>query len=439
MENNAVVNEVLKIGVQWEQLKRDYPTTKLFCWQGNRLQMQYVDVFVQYQMSDASIGNDVFLIFDHAFEDVFTHGTNIIQEYEKGIQLWHDGLTDEQKLRKEKWMLEGNPQTEQAVNYFVKNLNSLPDYYEFKTDENLVILLSPTRIYNIEYYTKWLVELIGQKLDSRIKFMIHDQEQFPQLNHVTKDLDVILITPNVNAMASLQQAHKETSKDKQDPNTLFQKHLLNATTFLGKNKTEKALTESQMCLNIAKRYELSDSLASTHMFRSTIYAQTDDETGVFREITSAVKCSEHNKRLLLQNKMMKGSYALRYREKMLAFESFEHTPELAQELEDDLLVIEANRLFGVAAEGIDKKAEAWNAYQRAFETFKSMDEKAAKASTFMLVANQMLPLSEEFGYGLNQFMRDTEERLGKRWWEQLKRPKKSSKVALTLTNTEHNG
>lgn len=436
MENNGVVREVLKIGNQWEQLKQDYPKTKLFCWKGSRLQLQFVDVFVQYQLSEASLGKDVFLIFDHPFEDVFKHGINIIEEFEKGIHIWYDGLTEDQKKQKEKWSTVSDSTSIKAVNYFGVNVNSLPDYYELNSNENVVILLSPTSIYNIDYYTKWLADLIDQDFDSRVKFMMHDQAQFPHLKRVTKDLSVVSIKPNVNAMAAMQDAHEETSSDMDDPNTLFQKHLLLSGKLLGKNKTDEALNESQKCVNIAQKHDLLDSLSSAYVFRSTIYAQLDDKTGVFREIASATKSSEHNTRLFLQNMLMQGSYALRYRDKELAYTSFQETPQLAEELEDDFLVIETNRLFGIAAESIGKDKEAWDAYQVAYDVFKKMEPAPAKASTFTLVAKQMVELSEQHGNGRKEFLQETEELLGKQWWQKLKIPKRNIEESILATNTK---
>lgn len=439
MESNAVVREILKIGTQWERLKKEHPSAKLFCWKGSRLELEFVNAYVQYQLSDQSMGKDTFLIFDHEFEDVFTHGITTLKEFEKGIQAWHDALTDEQKLLKEKWYLKGDPNDSIIATYFVKNLNSLPDYYEFKANETLVIVLSPKSISNIDSYVKWLVDVIDQNIDERIKLMIHDQGEYPFLKDVTKSREVVEVIPSIDAFGAMEAAQKETAGSPDDPQVMFQTHLLNASRYFGKQKNEKALKETQHCINIGKRHELYDLLASVYIFRAGIFTSTKENNKVFKEMDSAIEAAERNPQLLIHAKLIKGSYALRFNDKQLAYECFVDLPEMAEEFGDDHLIIETIRLKGISAEAVGRTQEAWEGYLRAYEVFQEMEEASGNASTFRLVAYQMLSLCGQFGYNQNQFMKDTEDRFGKQWWHQMKKPKKShlEEVILNTNKVSH--
>ncbi len=433
MENNAVVKEILKIGIQWEQLKQAHPQAVLFCWEGSRSEIEFVDAFIRYQMSEDAAGKDVFLLFNTAFEDVFGYGKSMLREFEKAIQAWHDDLNTDQQKRKAKWTLEEGWEKGSDAACFVANINTLPDYYELFSNEKLVFVLSPETVYDMDHFNRWLVSLTDQKTDPRIKFMIHDRQPFPLLKKTSKKRSVVLVKPAIDAMAAMMAAHRETSKEKDDPDALFQKHLLVASALLGKNKTEQALKETQKCIAIAQKNERMDTLASVYAFRSTVFSFLKDKKRTLKEITTAIAYSDHNPRLKLQNILLKGSYALRYKDRQLAYDCLKETPPIAKELNDVFLVIETNRLYGLAAGSIHHDAEAWNAYRVAFDTFKEMEPPQAKASTFPLAGKQMMHLCAQFGYDRTQLFKEIAAIAGPDWWQSLQSPQKARKNRLHPT------
>lgn len=431
MENNAVTKEVFKIGQQWNEIKKNTPDEVcLFCWKSSRLELQFVDAFVKYQMSEESSGEDVFLLFIQEFNSLSTYGTSIVEDFTLVLNAWYDGLTIAQKEKKELFKIVAKEYLEEGafdVRFFIENINNLYKYYELNPKDKLVLVFNPSTINEQEDFKDWLILLAEANTYSAIKFMIYDGVEHSMYARVVKKIgstEAMVVTPNVEALEALSGSMREAFKDPEDPYFYFQQYLIKAGSCFTSD-FKKALDYTEKALVLATQYQFLDGITTVYLMQTQLYSAKNKKKEALQSVKKGIQRADHNPSILLQLKMIQGSLYFQLKETEEAYITYKEAAVLALD-KDVFMSIEAHRLYAYFADKLDFTLEAQEAYKIAFDQAISLPKKEIKSTSLNLIASEMLNFSEVYGYTTLGLQKEVARLLeDDHWYEKVTNYRKS--------------
>lgn len=431
MENNAVTKEVFKIAQQWNEIKKHTPDEVcLFCWKSSRLELQFVDAFVKYQLSEGSSGKDVFLLFIQEFTSPFTYGQSIIEDFATILQAWYDGLTPAQKEKKEPFKVIGKEYLKKETidaRFFIENINSLHQYYELDPKDKLVLVFNPATIKQYEDFQDWLILLAEANTSAAIKFMIYDGVEHPMYTRVLKKVggtNAMVVTPNVDALQAVTGSMKEAFKDPEDPYLHFQQYLVKAGGLFASNP-QKALGYTEKALTLATQHQFLDGITTVYLMQTQLYSIQNKKREALKTVKKGIQRADHNPAMLLQLKMLQGSLYFQLKETEDAYTVYKEAAALAKD-KDIYISIEAHRLYAYFADKLSLTPEAQEAYKIAFDQAISLSSEEIKGTSLNLIALEMMDFAEVYGYTAISLQKEVARLLeDDHWYEKTTNYRKS--------------
>ncbi len=428
MKMNPVVEEIMKIQLQWNNLlRKEYPGVKLFRWIGQKLELQMVDGFIKTQMSPQTHSKDTFLMFTQPFEKRATYGQSIINDINEFIGNWFE--TKDNTFKQEKWQITEAP-TASSIQipdfpYFIKNINLLVSYFSLDEDAYLILTFTPSNISNVKQFQYWLLNLINSKdLHPQIKCMIYDlegQAMYPLIAN-DKQKNILHIKPDINMDECIQATVNQVAMETKDPAAEFQKWLVRASFLIGKNKIDEAMITSNKSIAISQKHKWPELEVAARILRTNAWISQKEKEKSLAEIDIGIRVAGDDKALNLQSRILKATIYITDGDYAEAAKVYEECFPFLDQDKDPNWYMEIHRMYAFCIEKAGDEKKAWNSYLECLETGKLMDKEKVRITTLPFVGESMLQICNGHGYNRKDLNQEFESILGENWLNLTKRP-----------------
>jgi len=294
MESNPILEQVIRLSEQWDSEVKNNPSSRLLCWLGASSQEQkMVTAFVMVQMSDQNNLDDIFLLSQQSFEKLDSYGKTVLGVITSYIDAWNEKKELSETTGRIEWNVKFDAQKSDAQN-FAQNINSLADSLSCDDKMKLILALLPKSTENIPDFRVWIDELLGCKIDERVRFMLYDSYDARLLNPLSKKHTTLFkyIQPNIDLNGAIDQvlenAKQEAKDDISKDSINFQQLIVRMNEAIGYRNESDVLKYGMQAIELAQKNRLLHLEGLVHYFFYSFYTAKNKNSKAEEAIDNAI-------------------------------------------------------------------------------------------------------------------------------------------------------
>ena len=365
-----------------------------------------VEGFFAYHQEQGTGLADLFLQFDTPFDEPHTYGkalaASLVEQYENVKEdLIEGGLQADWEA----------PEMKRINGDYANFAFTCKSFYEYhnRDMENLAVILNPSAISTLDAWGDWILNLFKMTYPPRIRFIILDHAEAPQLDDYLADINPLIMThhPIVDMVEVMQALAAEG--DPEDDGVQFRQCFV-AIGAATEKKDESAIQEAaKKGFLIADKNEwfpLKVALCMALGGAYTALSKSEEGLTQYRAAREAAKSSAdrgdpEGRQLMLHAAMAEASALIglkRHKEAALIYDDnatfVQEAPISDDEPTNQRMVLENIRMASYCYSEEKELDIAWDRGVKALHVGEVMDEETKKGSTLGYVGQALKKLTE---------------------------------------------
>jgi len=427
--NNPVTDKLRQLGEQWKVLQ-ETSDALIGVWKVNEDQSQMVDALVF--LEDTGYGvleNTVFMNFQTPFVNKETYAHDLIREFliMVGHPLAQDNLR-ERGLDYKQIRIDEIKDTKAW-------LKVLRDFTEMlHNKERIVPYLIPENIENKKEWLEWLDKYIqvnaGEKVVRPMLKQITPDDTLDDLIKAYPMFIEVLQTDMDTYNLMLEVLEKAHEGKENEPGAKLQKALVKIGEASGKLDMPKAEQLAEEAIEIVKTQGWPHLEANVLVVLANGYIGLKDYDAAIKRFQEARAAAQE---YVEQDRNIAGNLEITtifgeagcYIGKQdfeMAGETYIQAAPIAKEIDKIHFELEAWRMTGFCRQSSKEYEDAWDAYQKAWETGRKMEPESRTSTTLPYVAKAMVEIRGKANAPIKKYDLEDEimELLGENWQELIK-------------------
>lgn len=370
-KENAVTRRLALITERYEEFRAD-DDARLLRWLGDADDSSLLDVWLEVENTEAGAQPDLFLRLEDPFTVPAKHGFALIEALKKQYADFAEGLKEEGHPAD--WKCPPyDPATESDAKALVRVCASLRECHA-DLMETLVLVLFPSRIYDVREWQRWLYALIRvEGFPPEVRLMVLDDIGQPRMESLAKAEPKRMMSRKL--ALDFPGAMNETAAagDDGSPGAKFRNHFTALATAAGKGDLDAAGKSAKAAMGVADAEAAAGNpgwrplQAVIHMTLATAYLnakRTDEAVKTYGEAEKAAVAAQEKQepgagKLRIQAKLSAGSALIGAARFAEAGKVYEATAPLAEAEPDPMLEMESLRMAAYCREVTKDYEGAW--------------------------------------------------------------------------------
>ena len=401
LKKNPIERRLEQINTLWDEFIEN-SDARLLRWFGKQDSLRMVDVFLKVENEEIGHTKDLFINLDNAFENQKEYGFDLIELIKKEYKRSLNHL-EEENIPSD-WLCPAlNPKLSDIEN-FINCCVSFKDFYK-EMLSHFVIVFLPQKISNKSDFQTWLLTLANSDIPDTVRFMVVDYAELPVLESAELAENKKIITQELDL--DMPAAYMELAHQVGDtPDCKFRNCFLALSIAAGKGDIKCAAKEAKAALAIAEKHNWITMQTTVYMALASAYlaAGKTDEAIVNYQHAEKTTVKDHEEgdttasKLMLQAKFGHAGVLLSEKQFTEAADVYKEVVPLAQQLEDNMMTIEACRMASYCYEKENEIDLAWEYGDKALDAGDILKQQDRKNTTLAFVGQAMLGLTEHHPY-----------------------------------------
>lgn len=381
---NSVQLELIKLDKLWSKTIKQTPSTPLYVCLGEKQELKLFEAYFDYQNSDASNTQHIFISLKYNFDDIETYGQEFINDWSSLCQI------KEQKEGTEEWNKNHLSTTPlKGANLLLDLFYSLYTAYPEIVDKKIFILLAPANLNknNIKSFEQWISQWCScNKKLREIKLVVMDNVHHPFLKlppnkHPFKmDIDMANLMSNVAG---------QTNKEKGSAETNFQQQIVLANDLLSKGLYDNAFVSLEKAIKIAKSQHYTEGECTARFMIAGIFLALEKPKKAEDEFNKIFNTVEKNTLLEAEMYMNYAGLLLSQSESAKAIKALEKAIDIAEHIDHKFIQIECYRMIGQFSDNLTSFRTV-ACYEKVIELSEELDLTTRRSGTLAYTAVQLL-------------------------------------------------
>ncbi len=303
--------------------------------------------------------------------------------------------------------------------------NKLPQEFH-----HLIVYVKPKKIAHLQDWISWISGVLQHSFPSNIKWMLVDSSKTPVLKNLNSQYfdNVYEIKAEIDTEKVMKALMKQVELE-DDPASRFKRHFMQMTEAAEQWDVEELEKHKEMALSISEKEKWTHLQSTVYLTVAGAYLQMKEFTyakdiydDTFHFSKQSYEAGEIvSGKLAIQALLGKANCHISMKHYDRAIMAYEDAADMAEKLQDSLLLMEAYRLMGLSFEKMGDLGSAWEVSYSALNIGKELDDQSREGSTFPNVGQQLLRLCQKMGKGgeVSHIQITMEERVGKDWEDKV--------------------
>lgn len=394
MALNPVEQSLVLLCNHWNKF-RAAPDKRFLVWQIPDNASRILQCFFEAQKHEAEYStNDLFIVFSASFENAIQYSRALKEElagqYTASIDdLKQQGIETDWAFLPENYV--------DSANGFMESLRSLGSKYH-KTIGHLVAVFMPRQVTDYNAYTAWLIRALDNKLPDRLRMVVMDSIEHPNLNRLTElnNSYVAIDSPKIDTFAIAQETFAQEKTF--GPAGIFRNYLMGLVTLIEKGSLDQVKTKAVDAFAFARKQNWSDQEVVVRMLYAGALLknkQFDQAIKTYQGARQSALKSVESKhpsglQLVLQTWFGEASAFFAAGNIQSAAACYDRAATVADQIPNLILEIEAYRMGVFCCGQLDQKDAALERGAKVFDCALRLKPEARAMTTMPLAALDML-------------------------------------------------
>lgn len=448
MKTNPIEQEFENMAIQWEEAIQK-EGKKIIRVLGTKEDRVFLEDFQKYMLAIDTEQSDLVFLLESAWSNYQEYSFTLLKELEEIINTWNTAerkgdISQENIDWKADYTLENK---RNRAELFTKNINRLVEVLELEKNEKISFVL-PIPFAVKSETNLWLLDYLDTEPVNNIRLGIFDYSHIKRYKKVAKELTVFTLIPKTDMDGAIESL--AGMADPTQAENVYRKHFIALMNGVKKRKENEVQAEAKNCLDIAVKNTqkdinwlgqivlvyitlVNDQLGYKNRDQALFFAHKAVEAA---EMSLGKMESSAALRLYGQALMTRGALYSLKRDDENAMKDYKMASQSYQACEDQLLYIEATRLYAEKAQSYEYK-QGLQALIQAFNLIDQLPKNIIENSTFPWLVRDLIDYPDsKKAISFEEIKAKAKPLFGEDWLNKIEEfgKKRTAKKAIYETN-----